>query len=234
MIHVDIINASTVLTDAAIEAVIPALHKQVTNHFYPIWGINAKLHFVQTGHTPKSGHWWIAILDNSDVADALGYHDLTADGLPLGKVFAGTDMQYGLSWTITLSHELLEMLVDPYINLTAQIDRHRLYAYEVCDACEEDSLGYQIDGVQVSDFVTPQWFENMPHPAQTRFDYRRHITMPLELLPGGYISVLEFARGTWVQLTAQQVNAAKADFQPGSRRARRQHDCATWRCSCLA
>jgi len=230
MIHIAIINASTVLPDAEVQRAIPALQKQVSKHFYPIWGVNARLVFTPKGVLPHKGYWWLAILDNSDVANALGYHDLSSEGLPLGKVFAGTDLQFGLSWTVTLSHELLEMLADPRINLTAQIDGNTLYSFEVCDACEEDSLGYPIDGIQVSDFVTPQWFEPGRHPAGTAFDYKRHITAPLDLLPGGYISALEFSRGKWVQIMADK-RTARAEFKPGSRRSQRQKDRREWCCS---
>ena len=55
-------------------------------------------------------------MDDSDQAGALGYHDLTSAGLPMGKVFARTDLQNNLSWTVTVSHELLEILGDPMIN----------------------------------------------------------------------------------------------------------------------
>jgi len=60
-----------------------------------------------------------------------------------------------------LSHELLEMLADPWINWCATGNDSKIYALEVCDAVEADDLGYDIDGVRVSDFVTPAWFE--PH-----------------------------------------------------------------------
>src|SRR6266581_3514657 len=97
-----------------------------------------------------------------DFAGALGYHDLTKQGLPLGKVFAGSDMKLGYNWTVTASHELLEMLADPDINLTAFVQDSDtsgiLYAYETADACEADEYGYKIDGVLVSDFVFPSWF----------------------------------------------------------------------------
>ena len=53
-----------------------------------------------------------------------------------------------------------------------------LYAYEVCDACEADQFGYDIDGVLVSDFVFPSWFESFwsagAHASisKTRFTHR--------------------------------------------------------------
>src|SRR5215470_4975351 len=173
-IKVAVINASTVLTDAQVQAVVPALQTQVHSHFAPAWGIDADLTFVPKTTKPASGAWWLVILDNSDQAGALGYHDVTTEGLPLGKVFAGTDLQYGVQWTITASHELLEMLADPDIDLTVFVQPDnksgRIYAYEVCDACEADNYGYAIDGTMVSDFVYPAWFESFRAASSTQFD----------------------------------------------------------------
>jgi len=59
----------------------------------------------------------MAFLDSADVQNALGYHDLTPDGLPLSKVFVQTTVQAGQKVSVTASHELAEMLVDPAINL---------------------------------------------------------------------------------------------------------------------
>ncbi len=43
------------------------------------------------------------------------------------------------------------MLADPNINLSAFVQNTNtagtLYAYEICDACEDDSLGYMIDNI---------------------------------------------------------------------------------------
>src|SRR5437667_8874014 len=119
--HIAIVNACTVLTDDQIKAAIPALQTQVSRDFAPAWGVDAVLTFVPKGTKPPAGMWWLAILDNSDTAGALGYHDVTTRGLPLAKVFAATDIQYGAKWTITTSHELLEMLADPAVNQTVLI-----------------------------------------------------------------------------------------------------------------
>ena len=70
---------------------------------------------------------------------------------------------------MTASHELLEMLVDPDINMAVLVhptpNESKLYAYEVCDACQDDSFGYDIDGVTVGDFVYPAYFESF-HAAE--------------------------------------------------------------------
>jgi hypothetical protein len=233
-IKVAVINASTVLTDAQVQAVVPALQTQVHSHFAPAWGIDADLTFVPKTTKPAPGTWWLVILDNSDQAGALGYHDVTTEGLPLGKVFAGTDLQYGAQWTITASHELLEMLADPEIDLTVFVQPNArtgtLYAYEVCDACEADTLGYKINNVAVSDFVFPAWFESFRKPGSTQFDHGKHITKPFELLPGGYIGVFDVRSGTgWHQLTAEQGPFShKLRPRVGSRRERRRTPRDEW------
>jgi hypothetical protein len=189
---------------------------------------------VPQGSQPSANAWWLVILDNSDLATALGYHDLTNEGLPLGKVFAGSDIRMGYQWTVTASHELLEMLVDPYISLAAFIqpdaNTSTLYAYEVADACESDDRGYNIDGVLVSDFVFPTWFQTSRAPGSVQFDFCKHIQAPLQLLPGGYIGVFNLASSTgWHQITAEE-GRFKYEMRPhlGSRRERRRTPRSQW------
>src|SRR5438552_2174232 len=109
-IRIALINASTALKDAEVLQALPALQTQVHRDFAPAWGKDADLQFVPSGKRPPPGAWWLSVLDDSDQADALGYHDLTKDGQPLSKVFAGSDMKFGYQWTVTASHELVEML----------------------------------------------------------------------------------------------------------------------------
>jgi hypothetical protein len=233
-IKISLLNRSTALTDKDVSAALPAFQTQVHRDFAPVWGVDADLAFVPSGKQPVAGSWQLGVFDNSDQAGALGYHDLTQDGLPLGKVFAQTDQQYGYKWTVTCSHELLEMLGDPDINLTAFVLQSsttgRLYAYEVADACEADQYGYQIDGVTVSDFVYPAWFESFRGQGSTQFDYGNHITEPFALLPGGYIGVFDVGSGSgWTQITAQGV-PHEYQMRPrvGSRRERRRTPRDQW------
>lgn len=228
-IKIAIVNETTVLIDGEVPAVVNALQRQVHEHFAAVWGIDADLTFVPKGSTPFKGAWWLVLLDNSDQAGALGYHDLTPEGMPMGKVFVKTDMDYQQQWSVTASHELLEMLGDPDVNLTVFVQpgatSGTLYAYEVCDACEADELGYPIDGVQVSDFVYPSWFESFWQPGATQFDYRGHINQPLQILQGGYIGAFDVTTGTgWHQLqpNADRAMAYYNRARVGSRRERRR------------
>jgi hypothetical protein len=209
-ITISIFNDSTALTDAQVADAVPALQIQVSDHFAPAWGVDATLNFVPKGQTPPAGTWWLTVLDNSDQAGALGYHDTTPDGLPIGKIFAQTDLDNHLSWTVTASHELLEMLGDPDVNLTTFIQdtatSGRLYSYEVCDAVEDDQYGYVINGITVSDFVLPAYFEpaTAGHTPGTQYDYCNKLTGPVpKLLSGGYIGEFDVKTGGgWNQITA--------------------------------
>ncbi len=218
-----ITNASTCLSDAQVEAVLPALQKQVTDEFQAYWGLDCALSFLSKDQPLTQGWWQIVVMDSPDQAGALGYHELTSQGAPLGKIFAQLDLDSGSSWTATLSHELLEMLADPWINWCAVGTDSKIYALEVCDAVEADNLGYFIDGVLVSDFVTPAWFE----PTCTdRMDFKQHLAKELELARGGYISIFDPPNG-WTQVTAKGKGGPR--ILPGSRRQRRKLIRPSWR-----
>jgi hypothetical protein len=227
-IQVAVINSSTAVTDAQVAAVIPALQIQVHRDFAPVWGVDADLTFVGQGGSPASGSWWLTVLDDSDQAGALGYHDLTSEGLPLGKVFAGSDIQGGTQWTVTASHELLELLADPDVNMCAYSQNSSgntiFYAYEVCDACEADNFGYNISGTLVSDFVFPTWFESFHQPGSTQFDFGKSIQQPFLLSKGGYISTLDPSNNNgWTQAVSQEEDRRYTMRAPiGSRRERRR------------
>jgi hypothetical protein len=243
MIQIAVINESTVVSDPQVKQMVDAIQVQVDRDWTPVWGIPAQLVAVPRGQQPATSMWWQGIFDNADQAGALGYHDLTTAGLPIGKVFAKTTLDAGDLVSVTLSHEVLEMLGDPDINLIVQKGR-RGYAYEVCDAVEDDSLGYDINGVRVSDFVYPQYFETFWKKGATKFDHLGHLKGPLPTLThGGYIGYLDFTTGQWNQLTARLDTAhdtrrnedpdlTRALFkerpQAGARRYRRALPPATW------
>lgn len=234
-VSIAVINESTVVTDAQVQSMVPALQSQVTDHFAPVWGVGADVAFVPTTQPPAADAWQLVILDDSDQAGALGYHDLTSAGLPLAKIFAKSDQAAGSSISVTCSHELLEMLGDPMIDTTVFFSDNQgnvaAFAFEACDACEADNYGYQINGVLVSDFVYPSWFDQRPNPAGVpagALDYGQHLTQVLTLanpaaaiLPGGYIGMWTPNSG-WTQVTGQARKADPFAVPPrGSRRERR-------------
>jgi hypothetical protein len=158
------------------------------------------------------------ILDDSDMAGALGYHDdiKGPNGMPLGKVFAKTDVTHGLDWTITASHEALEMLGDPDINRVVMTDGRNfggrgliMVAMENCDACEADYMAkaFRIGGakkgvdVMLSDFVTREWFEDA---QSAKVDAYGHLQRPWQIGPQGYIGIYVPGKG-WTQAFSNQI-----------------------------
>lgn len=243
MIKLNVINDSTVVSDADAEPVVAALQRQVTEHLFPAWGVNAELVFTPKGKPTIPDAWPLVIADNSDTAGALGWHDLSQTGQPLGKIFAKTDLDNGTSWTVTASHECLELLIDPDINLVVfREDIGQLWSYEVGDAVEADELGYQIEGVLVSDFVFPSWFEGFRTTGP--FDQQNKLTAPFQILPGGYIGFYSITDGNgWQQQVARSIipgahgSAFDALLKPrsyrmrppvGSRRERRRTPRSEW------
>jgi hypothetical protein len=219
MIEIAIQNHSTLASDSEIKEVVAALQVQVSRDFLKCWGVGAELHFLASSAKVTPGFWQLGIFDDADAAGALGYHETTAKGLPLGKVFWGTTLKYSGLPSVTTSHELLEMLLDPYINLTAFDEDHgRVYAYEACDAVEADELGYQIGGVTVSDFVKPSYFE--PSVASKGRSWCGHVTKAFELAPGGYMSFYNLVTSAWEQ--AQNFNKPSPHGGPAGRHALRQ------------
>jgi hypothetical protein len=191
-----ILNHSTLITDDEIAPIVASSQKAIDEDFEPVWGATAVLKQIAKGDSPPAKAWWIGFFDNSDVANALGYHDVTSDDMPLGKAFVGTVQHYHASISVDFTHELFEMLADPYIMLDVQVDnKGTRYAHEVCDAVEADELGYKVDGVLISDFVTPEWFSPK---FDGPYDFKEHTKEGLQLLPGGYIGVWTPEKG-WTQ-----------------------------------
>jgi hypothetical protein len=234
-----ILNASTFVSQEELLAATAAMQVQVHRDFAPAWNVDADLAVVVPGDPPPAGAWWVVILDNSDLGSALGYHDLTSQGLPLAKVFVETAKKTGQNWTTLLSHEVLEMLSDPFIYLNALAPTAYglyLYAYENCDACQSDNFGYTIGDQLVSDFCLPDWFDANKIGHAGTYDFRGYIKQPFELLPGGYAMCRNVSTGGgWTLVTASGAPPSYgARPRVGSRRERRRTDFMTWHKSLVA
>jgi hypothetical protein len=121
MPQIAVINESTAIADADVLKMLPAFQQQWNKDLEPIWGVEAATFtFVPTGEAPATGTWWVVFLDDSDQADALAYHDLTSEGLPISKVFVKTILADHASISVGATHEICEMAVDPWLNSAYQ------------------------------------------------------------------------------------------------------------------
>ena len=227
MPDIAVINESTGVADADIQALLPAFLQQWNNDLRPVWGIEpATFAFVPKNQTPAAGTWWVVFLDDSDQAGALAYHDLTNDGLPISKVFTRTILAAKASLSVGATHEICEMAVDPWLNSAYQDQQGVFWAGEVCDPVEGEQYAYRIGAVLVTDFVTSNWFGHQH--AQAQIDLKGHATAPFEVLSGGYAQKFDPALG-WQQVTGSQAaRGYRAVAAPGSRRERRARQWSRW------
>jgi len=142
---------------------------------------------------------------------AAGIH-LDDNGQPFSLVQASDD------WAMTSSHEVLEMLADPFGERVipgkppAQggkkaTDMKRVeYLIEVCDPSESDEFSYTVNDITVSDFYTPHFFDPVA-ASGVRYSFTGAITKPRTVLQGGYISFHNTVDNHWYQI--QWFNTAK-------------------------
>jgi len=200
-------NKATVALGVDFDALMAAMQVYVDTYVSPIWATPANL-FKSTDFV--KGAWAMVFLDDADAPGALAYHDLTPDGLPISKVFVKTTLENNDLVSVSASHELVEMLVDPAINLmTTGPDPKAVYAYESADPVE--ALSFKVKGIPMSDFITPAYFEVFRKPGSVRFDYMNRVKKPFEVLKGGYQIV--FKNGKWTQVfgSAAKEKAFKAE-----------------------
>ena len=179
---ISVVNFSD-LADDEVQVAIRAVNRQIQEDFAPIWGAvwDLRLHgsafdainIDSLVEEHVQGEGVLYIVDQSHLPGAAGYHALNGREVPYGFVFV-TDPD---DWTVTLSHEALELMIDPTVNVLVPGPDPRpggggntvLHPYEVCDAVERTS--YLIDGIRVSNFITQQWFFADDAPG-TRNDFQ--------------------------------------------------------------
>ena len=228
MLQIAVINESTASTDADVQKMIPAFNIQWNNDLNSVWGVGAATFVFNPKHqAPPAGSWWVVFLDNSDQGSALAYHDLTNEGLPISKVFVKTIQADKSSLSVGASHEICEMAVDPWLNSAYQDPQGTFWAGEICDPVEADNYGYEVGGILVTDFVTPNWFGHKN--AVGAIDLRQHANKAFQVLSGGYAQKFDPQKG-WVQVTG--ADAARtlrgSHAAPGSRRERRARGWQKW------
>jgi hypothetical protein len=194
-------NETSDISDAELAEALNAIQHQITNDFAPVWGTPALLTMLSAGQNFPEGSWPLHVVDYTQVFYALGYH--TKDygkNIPWGDVGVKSSQENGQSWTVTLSHEIMEMIGNPYVDLWHNyisweyIDPSPLVGYltgylawhEMSDPCEFDGFGYTINGVLVSDFLYPSYFNPDVDGTVTKFDHTECLTGFGDIAYGGY------------------------------------------------
>jgi len=234
-----------------LDKVIASMNKQLSEDFYPVWGIfgilihdkevEEKLRarfslleglgLVNTSDSSSEvfalspflenltktydwDHTGVIYITNPDGEDP---HHLSSPDpiiqkqIPAAVVFV---MEPALetvarenkidSWELSFSHEVLEMLADPVSAEYRAVHRpgtKQAWILEVCDPIEAFNYSYEIDGVIVSDFITPNFYD--PAYRGGAVDFRGYLKQPTQY----------WNKGTWPILKTGQ-----RDFSLGSGR----------------
>lgn len=148
--------------DGEVLAAIRAVNRQINEDFEPYWDLSGTLRLADRSISALQADGIIRIWDSGH-----NMH-LDTDGIPTAHIFTevsklAKETLPWLSWHSGLSHEALEMLADPYMNTLVRgphpgSSRQVFHYREVCDAVQAET--YEIDGVTVSDFVLPHYYNS--------------------------------------------------------------------------
>jgi hypothetical protein len=135
--------------------VAPALQKQATRDFGPIWNVDATVDAFASFDDVPVGYWPIILTEDVEG----GVHE-DKDGQPFALV-----QFVPQAWSLAASHECMEMLCDPsgsrlMAGQSPKNGQGRVeFLVEICDPCEAPQVAYTVNGVTVSDFYTPHYFD---------------------------------------------------------------------------
>jgi hypothetical protein len=205
-IRVGLVDMTRDVNPDLMQAAAASLNIQVTRDLPQFWNVQATVEYLPNARRIPAGVWPVQLVSHLPAGEG-GVH-LDHHNQPYAKVLASPDA----SWTIDASHEILEMLVDPFGNKlqtarSIEIVGSKVqdgpgefsYLVEACDPCEANQFGYSIQGVLVSDFLTPHYYD--PVVAQgTRYSFTGAIESPRQMLAGGYISFVNLETDEWQQI----------------------------------
>jgi hypothetical protein len=205
--HVALVSETQSISFSELGRACASLQKQAIRDLLPIWNIQSTVDAFARLEDVPVGTWPIVIEDNINTPGAAGVHE-DKDGQPFALVMAES------GWSLTASHELIEMLVDPFGRRLTEGQSPKPgqgrveFLVEPCDPSEATQFAYLINGVTVSDFYTPKYFSTVFNPAD-RYSHTGAIKRPRQVLKGGYLSWHDPVTDHWFQETFFQGNAPK-------------------------
>jgi len=195
--HVGVVSESDSVSLPELTRAAAAVQKQVARDFGPLWNVNATVAAFAVLEDVPTDYWSIIIKDDIQKSGAGGVHE-DENGQPFALVEV-TD-----TWSLALSHECLEMLGDPFGNRlvagqSPKAGQGRVdFLVEVCDPCQGTAFAYQVNGITVSDFYTPHFFDPLP-AANVRYSFSGAIAEPRAVLRDGYLTWHDPVSDDWFQ-----------------------------------
>ncbi len=215
--HLALVRDTSRVDSADLTRTAAALQRQVLEDFQPVWRRGATVDaFLKLEDVPVD--YWPIIVRDDIPYDAQGIH-LDNEYGPYSLLL------WDEGWSLTASHECLEMLADPYGNRTRAGASPKSgqgevrFLVEVCDPSEAESFAYERNGVAVSDFYFPSYFAAQTKSGE-QYSFTRAIRRPRQVLRGGYlswkVSTGEWWQQTWFGTSAKFINlgAKPRDLPP--------------------
>lgn len=236
---ISIVN-HTAITDEEVLSAIRAVNRQIAEDFEPRWSMGATLRLegrltedpdLRRMAANMRGDAIIYLEDQFQRDDPLGYHNRNYQGIPFGFVYTDLAAALGEPWQVTFSHEALEMLADPEVNLLVMGPhpddpaRNVFHWYEMCDAVQAEQ--YAIDGVQVSNFLLPLYFTGGDELGG-RNDFLGTVTdngnlTSFGINPGGYVGFYDPQLGAHDNAFADERARERAELKGQYGLARRSN-----------
>ena len=230
--RISVINLTHgLLSDTEVIIAIRAINRQIKEDFEPYWNMQGQLRLEGNSSTDQpdidhpedmQGEAIIYLWDKADVPNALGYHDANYRGIPYGFVFVDIATEIGENWTVTFSHEALELIGDRQAGKLirgphpSEKNRTVYHWHEMCDAVQNET--YEIDGIEVSNFVLPLYFTEDAEPGSrndflgTQYfsgsDPNKTSLASFGINPGGYIGYFDHINNQHETELGPDLNAA--------------------------
>ncbi|MGB9236842.1 MAG: hypothetical protein WCC04_20730 [Terriglobales bacterium] len=195
LMQVGLVDKTGEIDAGLLQATAAALNVQATRDLTQFWNVQASVTYLPSPKKIPAGVWPVFLVKELPPGEG-GFH-MDKHNQPYAEVIGSAT---SAEWTIDASHETIEMLVDPYGNrlqnsTSIEIKGGKIedgtgefaYLVEACDPCEADDYAYAIQGIAVSDFLTPHFYDPVG-TSGTRYSFTGAIKSPRQILPGGYIS----------------------------------------------
>jgi hypothetical protein len=178
--------------------VAAAIQKQLDGEFLKAWSAHGSITAWENPDTLPTDYAPIFICNTISDPRLAGFHSTTDQ-----KPYANVLYNPAEDWSIDVSHEALEIVVDPEgktlqsapspIPEQGQVD----FLVEICDPPGRNAF-YWIDNVKVADFCLKNYFDPTLTPG-TICSQHEALTAAFQILPGGYLTWRDSTGQWWEQ-----------------------------------
>ena len=187
MRNIYLVNKTTSVTTAQLNAIVAAINVQIQQHFSPYWVHVANVVAVPYGQTQPALSWYLEILNQAPAIYGVTpsvQSDGTLESIYLtGYVSVAACTQQNKPVSQICSKAILEMLMKLGMNLAVlrSDTSGNVLAVELTVFMND---GYSIAGTIVNNFVTPYFFTPGAKPSWATYDWNNTVAAPFTGVAG--------------------------------------------------